>query len=163
MADLSEAEKRLIYLLSGDLGDSPAPYAELAAQTGFTEAEVLAAIRRFEARGLMRRFGATLRHQQSGFAANAMVVWKVADGKAALCGEKMAALPYVSHCYLRRVVPGWPYNLYTMIHAESREGISAMIEEMAALAEGAEWRRLESLREFKKASLRYFDPPPAGS
>ncbi|UQZ90140.1 Lrp/AsnC family transcriptional regulator [Deltaproteobacteria bacterium Smac51] len=162
MADLSDSEKLLIYLLSGDLGDSPTPYAALAAQTGLTEEEVLAAIGRFQADGLIRRFGATLWHQKSGFAANAMLVWRVEGEKGVICGEKMAALPYVSHCYLRRTLPGWPYNLYTMIHAEDRAGLSAMIDEMAALADGAEWRMLESLRELKKASLRYFPPSSTG-
>lgn len=155
---LTEADRHLIYLLSGDLGDSAAPYEQLAAQTGLSEEAVLAAIRRFQNEGLIRRFGATLWHQKSGFAANAMIVWRVAEGSVNDCGEKMAALPYVSHCYLRRVAPGWPYNLYTMIHAESRAALAGMIEEMAALAEGAEWRMLESLQEFKKASLRYFAP-----
>jgi DNA-binding Lrp family transcriptional regulator len=158
MAHLSETDKKLIFLLSGDLGDSPEPYAELAAQTGLSEAEVLAAVRRFAADGLTRRLGATLRHQKSGFTANAMVVWKIAADRTEAVGAAMAALPFVSHCYVRGVLPIWPYNLYTMVHAENKAQLAELIEKMTALAEGAEGRVLESLKEFKKASLRYFAP-----
>jgi len=156
MAELSPADKVLIYHLSGDLGDSPAPYAELAAQLGRSEEEVLSALRRFQAEGLIRRLGATLWHQKSGFSANAMVVFKLPGEKTDQGGEKLAHLSYVSHCYQRVTAPGWPFNLYAMIHAESRDRLLAMVEEMAALTEAEEWRMLESLKELKKASRRYF-------
>jgi DNA-binding Lrp family transcriptional regulator len=156
MGGLSTVDKRLIYYLSGDLGDSPAPYADLAARLGLTEDDVLAAIRRFRDQGLIRRFGATLWHQRSGFTANAMVVFQIAPGRAGECGEKLARRSYVSHCYLRRPTPGWPFNLYAMIHADSQTRLRAMAEEMAAETGAAEWRMLESLRELKKVSVRYF-------
>lgn len=156
MSGLSAVDKRLIYHLSGDLGDSPTPYADLAVRLGLAEEEVLAAIRRFRERGLIRRFGATLWHQRSGFTANAMVVFQVEPERAGECGERLARRPYVSHCYLRRPAPGWPFNLYAMIHAESQNRLRAMVEEMAAEAGAVEWRMLESLRELKKISLRYF-------
>ena len=41
------------------------------------EEVVLAAIRGLMENGYIRRFGATLRHQQSGFEANALVAWAV--------------------------------------------------------------------------------------
>jgi Transcriptional regulators len=156
MADLSPDDKALIYHLSGDLGDSPAPYAALAAKLGRTEEEVLEAVARFQAEGLIRRLGATLWHQKSGYSANAMVVFKLPEEKADEGGVRLAGLPYVSHCYRRVTVPEWPYSLYAMIHAESRRELLAMVEEMAALTGAEQWRMLESLRELKKASRRYF-------
>ncbi len=156
MAELTAADKALIYHLSGDLGDSPTPYADLAARLDRTEDDVLAAIRRFQAEGLIRRFGATLWHQRSGFAANAMVVFQIARERTGEVGERLARLPYVSHCYQRRSAPGWPFNLYAMIHAESRERLLTMVEEMAAQTPAESWRMLESVKELKKASRRYF-------
>jgi DNA-binding Lrp family transcriptional regulator len=117
---------------------------------------VLEAIGRFQAQGLIRRLGATLWHQRSGFAANSLVVFQVAPEKAPELGARLAEKPYVSHCYLRRTAPGWPFNLYAMTHAESRGELELMILEMAELVGAEQWRRLDSLRELKKASLRYF-------
>lgn len=157
-AELSATDKLLIFHLSGDLGDSPAPYAELAERLGLTEDEVLAAVRRYMETGLIRRLGATLWHQRSGFKANAMVVFEVSSEQAEDVGGRMAEKPYVSHCYLRRTAPGWPYNLYAMIHAEERGQLLAMAEELAAICRGRPWRILESLKELKKISMRYFTP-----
>ena len=156
MVELSAADKLLIFNLSGDLGESLRPYADLAAKTGRTEDEVMADIQRFKDLGLLRRLGATLWHQRSGFAANAIVVFQVAEATVEDDGARLAALPYVSHCYQRRTAPGWPFNLYAMIHAESRERLLAMAGDMADLTSAKEWRILESLRELKKASRRYF-------
>jgi len=156
MVELSEADKRLIYLLSGDWGDSPAPYAALAEKAGLTEEEVLAKIKRFEGEGLIRRIGATLWHQRSGFAANGMVVFNIPGDRAEECGRKLAGRASVSHCYLRKTAPGWPFNLYAMTHAESREELLKTAREMADECRADEWRLLESVRELKKASLRYF-------
>ena len=153
---LSLTEKKLIFHLSGDLGCSEAPYADLAAKVGLREEDVLAAIRRFQEQGLIRRFGATLRHQRSGFQANAMVVWRVEPGEVQARGEALAGKPYVSHCYQRRTAPGWPFNLYAMVHAESSARLAEFIKEMAEICGTPQWRILESLAEFKKTSRRYF-------
>lgn len=156
MTNFSAEEKRLIYYLSGEAGDSETPYADLAERLGLTENEVLDMVRRFHDQGLIRRFGATLWHQRSGFKANAMVVFRIDPAEAENIGRQAAERSFVSHCYLRRTAPDWPYNLYTMIHAESRERMLEMAEELAAICRTDQWRLLESLREFKKASLRYF-------
>jgi len=149
-------DKKIIFHLSGDLGSSVAPYADLASKLEITEEEVLDAIRRFQDQGLIRRLGATLQHQQSGFPANAMVVWRVQPEEIQARGEALAGLPYVSHCYQRRTAPGWPFNLYTMVHAESAARLAVFLEEMTEICPVAEWRVLESLVEFKKTSLRFF-------
>ena len=154
--DFSVEEKRLIFHLSGDLAISEAPYANLATKLGLTEDQVLTVVRKLASQGLIRRFGATLWHQRSGFKANAMVVFCLESGVAESIGARVGELSFVSHCYLRKAVPGWPYNLYAMIHAESRGQLIEMAEQLAAICQTSQWRMLESLREFKKASLRYF-------
>jgi len=156
MPRLSPDDKLLIYHLSGDLSDSPTPFADLARQLGRTEEELLERLRSFQADELIRRFGAILWHQRSGFAANAMLVFKVDPERTEQAGQALAALPYVSHCYQRKTVPGWPFNLYAMAHAENGRALEDMIEEMRTLCGAEDWRKLESLRELKKASLRYF-------
>jgi DNA-binding Lrp family transcriptional regulator len=158
---LSGIEKAVIHSLSGDLPLSPRPFAEIAEKVGMTEREVLAMVRDFADRGFIRRFGAVLVHQRSGFTANAMLVWRFEGAEAVEAGERFAALPYVTHCYQRAEAPGWPYNLYTMIHAGSRGDLLTMAEEMAVLSGGRDWVVLESVRELKKDSIRYF-PESAG-
>jgi hypothetical protein len=75
-------------------------------------------------------------------------------------GLGFAGLAYVSHCYYRPEAPGWPYNLYTMVHAKEPGELQAQVESMAALAKASDWRMLTSLRELKKTSLEYFPSAP---
>ncbi|MDR2301416.1 MAG: Lrp/AsnC family transcriptional regulator [Deltaproteobacteria bacterium] len=153
---LSPLDKKLIFLLSGDLGPSERPYLELAQKLGLTEERVLEMIQSYRADGLIRRLGAVVVHQRSGFKANAMVVWEVPESDIDSIGLTMADLPYVSHCYFRPPLEGWPFNLYTMIHAKNNTELNQMITKMESLSKPISWQVLESVKELKKTSLNYF-------
>ncbi|MDR2340604.1 MAG: Lrp/AsnC family transcriptional regulator [Deltaproteobacteria bacterium] len=159
---LGPRDRLLIHALSGDLPLCPRPFQEIGSSLGMSEEEVLEALEGYRRKGLLRRFGAVIVHQASGFAANAMLVWRLSDEEAQSVGESFAKLPYVTHCYLREVAPGWPYNLYTMIHAKDRERLLGMAEEMARLSGTTDWLILESVRELKKESIRYFPDSEKG-
>jgi DNA-binding Lrp family transcriptional regulator len=84
--------------------------------------------------GLVRRIGAVPNHYRLGYSANGMTVWDVDDAQVDALGERVATLPGVSHCYRRpRELPGWPYNLYAMLHGRSREAVEAQRREIRAL------------------------------
>jgi DNA-binding Lrp family transcriptional regulator len=150
---LNVLERRLVHLLSADLNLSLQPYADWAEELNISEAEVISTIEGLFAKGLIRRFGAIVAHQKSGFAANAMVVLLLDEARLDQVGESLAQLPYVSHCYRRRPISDWPYNLYAMIHAESPTQLLEMTQKIVVLSGATEWRALESVTEFKKESL----------
>ncbi|MBW2092087.1 MAG: Lrp/AsnC family transcriptional regulator [Deltaproteobacteria bacterium] len=154
---LSQREKRIIYELSGDLGKSARPFKELAQKLALPEEQILETIRSLKNKGVLRRFGATLRHQLSGFTANAMVAWKVEESRVDEVGETLASFQEVTHCYHRPSVPGWPYNLYTMIHGSSEEDCRTLARRMAQAAGVTEYELLFSDEEHKKTSMRYFE------
>ena len=107
-------------------------------------------------RGVIRRFGATIRHQKSGFKANAMVAWEVDEAGVLEVGEIMASFTAVSHCYRRDPKGDWPYNLYTMIHAKDMASCLATAAEMSKKAGVKTYTLLFSIRELKKTSMEYF-------
>jgi DNA-binding Lrp family transcriptional regulator len=154
--ELSPKDKALIRLLSGDLPLCANPYGEIAKELNITEDEVLKSVAEFKKRGLIRRIGAILVHQKSGFGANAMIAWEFPDDTLVEAGKRFASLPYVSHCYQRETAPGWPYNLYTMIHAESEEELRNRSDEMSSFFAGVGKTTLESVKELKKSSVVYF-------
>ena len=154
--EFTEAQKRVLSLVQGDLPDGPEPFAEIAKQAGVTQEEVLELLSGMKERGEIRRFGATLRHQKAGYGCNAMVAWYVDDADMDRIGAFMAARPEISHCYHRVNCMDWPYNLYTMVHARSREECRAKVEELSRLSGLEEYDVLESRKEFKKTSMRYF-------
>ncbi|MEJ5330189.1 MAG: Lrp/AsnC family transcriptional regulator [Desulfobaccales bacterium] len=154
--ELSELEQRVILALQQDLEVVPEPFEAVAKRAGATVAEVLAVIRRLKELGIIRRFGATLRHQLSGFSANALVAWQVPDPDLEQVGRRLAAYRQVSHCYARRPAPGWPYTLYSMVHGRNPEEIAGLVAEMAKEVGVDTYEVLFSDQELKKTTMRYF-------
>jgi DNA-binding Lrp family transcriptional regulator len=68
----------------------------------------------------------------------------------------MASFRQVSHCYRRNPTDGWPYNLYTMIHANDSEACRQTAREMSQAAAVENYMLLFSRRELKKTSMVYF-------
>ena len=114
----------------------------------------------------MRRFGAILRHQEAGFAYNAMVCFGLderreacpepAEGTRDERGIVLAQKPYISHCYVRPAFEGFPYSLYAMMHAQSAAELEKYIEEAALSIGNPDYAVLNSVRELKKTSFRFF-------
>ena len=154
---LSEKDKNLIHLLQESLPLVSRPYAALAEKVGMSEREVLERAAAWAQAGIIRRFGATVRHQRMGYSANCMVVWPVTDpDEADRLGAMFAGFPEVTHCYRRPAFEGWPYTLYTMVHSTSQEGIDETLERMKQKSGLSEYRGLYSEKEWKKSSMKYF-------
>lgn len=114
-------EKALIGELTGDLEIIPEPFRPLAERLGLSQRKVLALTRRLKETGTIRRFGATLRHRNSGFGANALAVWLVPPDRIEAVGRAIASFREVTHCYQRRPQTDWPYNIYAMIHGPTED------------------------------------------
>ena len=65
---LTELEKKVIASIQGDISITERPFLEIAENLGVPEETVLDTLRDLAERGIIRRFGATLRHQKSGSA-----------------------------------------------------------------------------------------------
>ena len=154
---LTERERQVVRRLQANIAVCENPFGVLAQDLGYDPAELLALLQRWEQGGIIRRLGLALRHRQLGFSANSMCVWAVAANRIAAAGDSMAQSPHVTHCYERPCFPAFPYNLYAMIHAKSRDEAVAIFQQLGADAGLAEGRMLWSAREFKKASPVFFE------
>ncbi len=159
MADLnfSDKQKKALAILQRNLPDSATPFADIAALVGLEEDEVLELVRQLKDNGVIRRFGATLRHQKAGYGHNAMVAWYAEDDvDLDEAGRIFSARPEISHCYVRRNCMDWPYNFYTMIHGEDPGDCLRVAEELVGQTGIRQYDILESMRELKKTSMIYF-------
>ena len=152
---LTELEQKVIASIQGDIPITQRPYLEIADNLGITEGMLLETLRRLTDKGIIRRFGATLRHQRSGFSSNAMVAWQVDEDRIDEIGKKMAAAAEVSHCYRRNPQKRLPYNLYTMVHAGDEASCREIVRRMAAETGIETYSILFSRRELKKTSMKY--------
>jgi siroheme decarboxylase len=149
-------EKRVILALQRDLEITARPFLDLAQNLGVTEEEFLAAVQSLVAKGYIRRFGATLRHQLSGYGANALVTWVVPAADLRRVGLLLSRHQAVTHCYHREPAPGWPYTLYSMIHGKNPGDIETLVASLAQEAGIREYEILFSDTELKKTTMRYF-------
>jgi len=153
---LTELEKKIIASIQEDMAITERPYLEISERLGITEEDLLQNLRSLCERGIIRRFGATLRHQKTGFTANAMGAWQVDETRVEEVGNRLASFKQVSHCYRRNPAPSWPFNLYTMIHANDEESCRQTAQKMSREAGVDNYSLLFSRRELKKTSMVYF-------
>jgi DNA-binding Lrp family transcriptional regulator len=153
---LSELEKRIIAFLQDDIPITERPYLAISKQLNISEETLLKKLEDLYNRGIIRRFGATIRHQKSGFEANAMVAWQVDEDHIDTAGKKMASTKAVTHCYRRNPTDDWPYNLYTMIHAKNEASCWEIARKLAQKAAVDTYTLLFSRKELKKTSMKYF-------
>lgn len=149
-------DKKIIRVMQEDFPLVKEPYKVLAERIGISQQELLERLKIYKREGQIRKMGAVLRHREVGFSANVLCAWVVPEQRIKEVAALMVANPSVSHCYDREVATGWPYNLYTMIHAHSWQECDAIAEQIALKCGLSERAMLYSVREWKKTSMRYF-------
>jgi len=155
MEGFTEKDRQLIRFLQDDLSEEREPFLVIAKRLGMTEEQVVDRIRGWMQEGVIRRFGALVRHHDMGFQGNAMVAWSVPSSEIERIGLLIARYSFISHCYERPARSDWPYNLYTMFHASNREEVEKLIRKVAEETGIREYRVLHTIKEWKKRSMKY--------
>ena len=153
---MDELDKKIVRVMQEDFPLVQEPYKTLAAQIGIDEQTLLERLKRFKENGQIRKMGAVLQHRDVGFAANVLCAWEIPAARMDEVARNMSRHPSVSHCYDRNTEPGWPYNMYTMIHGHSREECEAIAQELGRANGVSNRAMLYSVKEWKKTSMRYF-------
>lgn len=154
---LDAVDRALIVATQGGLPLVSRPYHVVGEKVGIAGEEVIARLRALLETGVIRRIGAVPNHYAIGWTANGMTVWDVADERVDELGLRVGSLDFVTHCYRRpRALPAWPYNLFAMVHGNSRDEVRDKAARIAALLGEASRGGdiLFSTRILKKAGLR---------
>ncbi|MFW2438322.1 MAG: AsnC family transcriptional regulator [Arenicellales bacterium] len=154
---LDDTDRRIIQITQTGLPLVSRPYDEIAKNIGISADEVIMRMHNMQQSGIIRRIAAVPNHYALGYKANGMTVWDVPDDRIDELGKRVGALEFVSHCYHRpRYLPGWPYNLFAMVHAHTREEALTLVSRIADLLEEDERGHdvLFSTRILKKTGMR---------
>lgn len=155
--NFTEQERAILAIVQDNLPENLTPYADIAKQVGVEENFVITFLQSLKDNTIIRRFGASIKHQRTGYSHNAMVAWIISDDLIDQAGEQAAKNPFISHCYHRPSdVADWPYTFYTMIHGKKVDDCQKIIEELRATTPLDVYVILESLKELKKSSMKYF-------
>jgi len=159
---VSASERRLLEAIEDGLPIVSRPYRDIGRRLGLSETEVIEGLASLIERGIVKRLGLVVRHRELGYAANAMVVWDIADEDVGDIGRRMSEFPFVTLCYRRpRRPPRWPYNLFCMIHGKDRETVLEQIDRLRREAglTAIPHAVLFSRRRFKQRGARYGGAP----
>lgn len=131
---LTDFDRELIAATQTGLPLVARPYEAVGAMLGVSGQQVRERLASMLEEGLIRRIGAVPNHYLLGYVANGMTVWNVDDRLVDELGERVGALPAVSHCYRRpRRLPLWTYNLFAMVHGRTREQVELQAREIRGL------------------------------
>jgi len=157
MHTLDETDLSIMRATQTGLPLVPEPYRHIAEQLGLTAEQVMERMNVMLQHGIIRRIGAVPNHFKLGYRFNGMTVWNVPDDLIDELGQKIGRLDFVSHCYHRpRHLPEWPYNLFAMVHAKTRQDVDQKIRQIAVLLGDANQGSdvLYSTRILKKTGFR---------
>ncbi|MCK4629504.1 MAG: hypothetical protein KAT56_10905, partial [Sedimentisphaerales bacterium] len=153
---LSDSQITIIRQLQHDLPVVAEPFRAMADRINIDISALLEQIKDWKSSGLIRRFGAIVRHQLIGFTANAMIVFQVDPDEIDKNGSLLASYSQVSHCYQRASASGWPYNLFAMTHCRDENELNELAKEMAGRIKPIKYDILFTTDEYKKESVKYF-------
>lgn len=154
---LSPTDRTVINTLQKDLSLSEKPFDLISKKLSMNSGEFLNHCQALLQRGIMRRFSASISHNKLGFTANAMACCKISSDAIEAAGKRIALFPEISHCYERQTNSIWPYNLFAMIHGDSKETCRAIADKICSDI-GLDRNTLIllfSTKELKKTRIRY--------
>jgi DNA-binding Lrp family transcriptional regulator len=150
---LDNIDQSLLTELSQGIPLTPQPFKIIAAKIGVSTDEVLSRLIKLKKAGVIRRFGASIKPNDVGLNANAVIAWKVPIDRITEVGTYLASFKEITHCYERLPVPErWEYNLYTVMHSRERETIEQMTNLLSETIGVRDYVILFSKRDLKKAT-----------
>ncbi len=156
MENMDEKTANILKELQNDFKLEAKPFKRIANKLGISEEEVIATISRCNEEGIIRRIGVAIKPQKAGFVANALTAWKVPEDKIHEVGSELAEMKEVSHCYDRDCPDGWDYNLFVMIHSQTKDELDQIIKNISSRYDLKEYKVFNTVRELKKTSMKYF-------
>ena len=152
---MDSSKEEIVLKALDNLALEERPFNSIAAKTGLTEEEVIRIVNSLLEKGVLRRIGIAIEHRSVGLTANAMVLWAVPEEDVQKKGRELSSFPEITHCYHRQVPESWNYNIFTVVHATSRELCLEKIRNIARKTGLADYQVLFSTEEFKKTSITY--------
>jgi DNA-binding Lrp family transcriptional regulator len=152
--ELNEAERQILWKLEDDLDVISEPFDFLCSE-GLETEEVLRIIQGLIDKGVIRRIAAVVDHRKLGFVTNVLFCSEVPQNRIVEAGKALARFGAVSHCYERKTVEDWPYNLFAMMHGKSMGEIQHVINKFTESEKIDSFELLPTAAELKKQPVKH--------
>ena len=155
IVQLDDGEKYVISKLQAGFEPVARPYEFICNGSDMSIEQCLGIIKQLTAKNVVRRIAAIVNHRKIGFTANVMFAGKIDDKRIVEAGRKLSSFDMVTHCYERKTLPGWPYNLYAMMHGRSMNEIQLTVDKFVEAGQVDTYQLLPTVQELKKQPVKY--------
>jgi DNA-binding Lrp family transcriptional regulator len=142
MSELDAIDRSVLNRMQEDLPLTPRPFADVAAELGLAEAELIERLARMRREGIITRFGPFFDAEAMG-GAFCLCAMAVPEGRFEEVAERVNAHPEVAHNYAR----DHALNMWFVLATEDKAGIAAATDAIEAET-GLRVLRFPKLREF---------------
>ncbi len=150
---MDELDRKLINEIAKGIPLIAKPFNEIADKLKISPDEVVARIAKLQESGVIRRFGASIKPNNLGLSANALVAWNIPEKRVQEVGTYLSKFKEITHCYQRKTVAGrWDYNLYTVMHGQERRVVEQFVNNLSKTVEISDYIILYSTKDLKKSS-----------
>lgn len=98
---LSTLDRKILNLIQEEILPSSQLFKTMAEKIGITEEKLLAKIREFKEKGIIRAYSARLNHRKLGFEST-LIALRVGDNDIDSMADYLTQQREVTHCYLRQ-------------------------------------------------------------
>ncbi|OKY77206.1 MAG: DNA-binding transcriptional regulator Lrp family [Candidatus Methanohalarchaeum thermophilum] len=154
MEELSDKEAEILKEMEDGIPLTRTPFEDAADSLDLPVDGVLGTLEKLLDEGKIRRFGASLAHRKIGKSANAMIVWNVPEEQVDDVGKEISKFDNVTHCYKRPRKKDWNYNLFSMVHGDSKSECEKIAEVISEKIDLDRYEIIYSTREFKKTGVK---------
>lgn len=152
--ELNDGEKLILSKLQDDLEPIAKPFDFLCSEGLGTE-EAFRITKELIDKGVIRRIAVVVDHRKLGFAANVLFAGEVSQDKVIEAGKRLARFGIVSHCYERKTLRDWPYNLFAMMHGRSIGEIQRVVDKFIEAEKIDSFELLPTTAELKKQPVKH--------
>ena len=151
-------DKQILIKLADDLNISKDIFQEIGTRVGISRGELLKRLVRMQNKGILKRIAPVVKHYNTGYVSNAMVVWIIEDNQKRLVEKLIENNENISHVYERVSTENWPYNFYTMIHGQNSREIEHIVDDLSKKMGSKAYRILYKKKQWKKTSpdMKYY-------
>jgi DNA-binding Lrp family transcriptional regulator len=151
---LDEIDRAVLHITQDGIPLVNEPFASIAKETGISQKEVVAVVKKLIDSGVIKRLGISVNQRKVGIVANAVVAWKVPQDQVERVGSMVSSYKEITHCYERITIPGkWEHNLFTVLHGYDRRSVEEFAENMSKAIGIRDYLVLFSNEQFKRTSV----------
>jgi len=121
-------DKKIINRLSYGIEIEKQPFKNIANALGISENELLERIRALIKNGIIRFFRPRIDYKMIGYK-SLMVGFYIEKERIREIALSLKSFDIVSHCYIRKENPLFPYNLFLILHAKNKSELLSFVKE----------------------------------